>query len=229
MRQADTEVADETKPASERHFMSIVDKDDIAGLILYFQTVGIVYSIVLFGGFGLNFADYAEIDDFIFASFKEPLVFAASVASIFLYRLLSKRKAKTLLLIAPALVATSLGALSVLVVTYFQGVMPLSNTGMAVSVQFKPDLVPYDQDRLNHVYVIGRAGGLFFFLDEYRDYHEGAFMSVSGSQWTCRLSTLIIPQEGIVQIARPDNINEHHRCRKARQAIQDRSYLEIYS
>lgn len=56
----------------------------IVGSLLYIQvtTVGVVYSWALFRRFDINVFDYAEVNDFLLAAFKDPFVFGMSLLTI---------------------------------------------------------------------------------------------------------------------------------------------------
>lgn len=187
----------------------MIEKSEIPLIILCFQAVGIIYSVTLFGSFGLNFADYADIDDFIFASFKEPFVFIVSLVSIIIYLRLSRKRFRIMALFIPAFIAFAFGLLSFFVVRYFQGVMPFSNTGMLVEVHFLPNTVetaPNDDNKFSSVYIIARAGDLFFFFDRF---------SESGR---CVTSTIIVPQDKITRIAKVrDLLNDDNKIRTSCQ------------
>jgi hypothetical protein len=47
-------------------------------LYIYVTGVGIVYSAVLYGRFGINIFDYSEIGDFLLAAFKNPIAFLSA-------------------------------------------------------------------------------------------------------------------------------------------------------
>src|SRR5215213_5447662 len=48
-------------------------------LYLYVTAVGMLYSAVLYGRFGINIFDYSEIADFLLAAFKNPVSFLSPV------------------------------------------------------------------------------------------------------------------------------------------------------
>ena len=48
-------------------------------LYLYAAAIGMIYSGVLYGRFGINIFDYSEIGDFLLAAFKNPIVFLVVV------------------------------------------------------------------------------------------------------------------------------------------------------
>jgi hypothetical protein len=48
-------------------------------LYLYVTAIGIIYSAILYGRFGINIFDYAETADFLLAAFKNPIAFLAPV------------------------------------------------------------------------------------------------------------------------------------------------------
>jgi len=47
-------------------------------LYLYVTAIGMLYSAVLYGRFGINVFDYSEISDFLLAAFKNPVAFLAA-------------------------------------------------------------------------------------------------------------------------------------------------------
>lgn len=47
----------------------------LSGLYLFATAVGLIYSWVLYGRFGINIFDYSEVGDFLLAAFKNPLAF----------------------------------------------------------------------------------------------------------------------------------------------------------
>jgi hypothetical protein len=56
----------------------------VVGSLLYvgITIVGVVYSWTLFKRFGINIFDYAETNDFLFAAFRDPAVFAISIGTL---------------------------------------------------------------------------------------------------------------------------------------------------
>jgi hypothetical protein len=59
-------------------------------LYLYVTGIGMLYSSVLYGRFGINVFDYSEIGDFLLAAFKNPVAFLsggllAAVGAVLLY------------------------------------------------------------------------------------------------------------------------------------------------
>ncbi len=191
------------------------DKTEISFAIIYFQTVGIIYSVSLFGGFGLNFADYAEIDDFIFASFKEPILFIMSIVIVMCSLYVSRRRNQIVALAIPVITAAFFGFLTSYLVINCQKSMLLSNTGALVEVHFIPDTVETlegDDDRFESVYMIASAGDLFFFFDRFLHKEAG-----------CVNSTIIIPRNNITRIARVPNVVDSLRKRSVCQSSIENS------
>src|SRR5215210_163569 len=64
----------------------------ISALYSFATAVGLIYSWVLYGRFGINIFDYSEIADFLLAAFKNPIAFGSAgllgaIGSVlFLYR-----------------------------------------------------------------------------------------------------------------------------------------------
>jgi hypothetical protein len=72
-------------------------------LYVYVTVIGMLYSAVLYGGFGINIFDYSEIADFLLSALKNPvallavvLLIGAFAVLIALWMLLSKRNASNL-------------------------------------------------------------------------------------------------------------------------------------
>lgn len=67
-------------------------------LYLYVTAIGMLYSAVLYGRFGINVFDYSEIGDFLLAAFKNPVAFlsggllAAVGAALLYYRASAVRR-----------------------------------------------------------------------------------------------------------------------------------------
>jgi len=67
-------------------------------LYLYVTAIGMLYSAVLYGRFGINVFDYSEIGDFLLAAFKNPVAFLSGVllaavgAALLYYRAVVVRK-----------------------------------------------------------------------------------------------------------------------------------------
>src|SRR5215207_199656 len=47
----------------------------LSALYLFATAIGLIYSGVLYGNFGINIFDYSEISDFLLVAFKNPAVF----------------------------------------------------------------------------------------------------------------------------------------------------------
>src|SRR5712692_7415446 len=56
----------------------------IAGTVLYLWVagMGMIYSVTLFGEFGINIFDFAEPADFILAAFKEPFTMMMAIVTV---------------------------------------------------------------------------------------------------------------------------------------------------
>jgi hypothetical protein len=62
-------------------------------LYLYVTAIGMLYSAVLYGRFGINVFDYSEIADFLLAAFKNPVAFlSAGLLAAMAIALLSLRR-----------------------------------------------------------------------------------------------------------------------------------------
>lgn len=164
--------------------------------IFYFELIGIVYSIVFFAGFGLNFADFANISDLLLSSFKEPLVFllACVVVLTLIAKPLSFRTpAKTLgLMLIPIVAAVLMAALGIHLIKSEGLRMPFSNTGTTVRIHLAAGS---SYQKINSARFIGHTGSYFFFYDVHANCTLGNMM--------------IVPSKEIVRIERERVLSDH--------------------
>lgn len=169
---------------------------EIVALAFYFELIGVVYSICFFANFGLNYADYARIDDLLLGSFKEPAVFVAAFATVIYliaqWRLKVSFLVSLFLLSLPVLLAGLMAIVAYHYVTRTDHAMPFSNTGTTVEVLLSEEFQFYYKDqKLSSVRLLGKSGKYFFFYDEFK--HK------SGVR---KRSTIVLPESSIIQIAR---------------------------
>lgn len=141
-----------------------------ARYIFYFELIGVVYSVIFFAGFGLNFADFANLSDFFLLSFKEPIVFIIACAVVLLmvvkpieYQSLTKVLG---LMFLPIVTAVLMAIFGILIIKEFNQPIPFSNTGTEVKVHLGTTSLRVEPDqKINSTRFLGRVGGYFFFYD----------------------------------------------------------------
>ena len=166
---------------------------EIVAFAIYFELVGVVYSVALFAGFGLNYADYANIDDFLLASFKEPIVFVFACVAIIVasaHKNFQRTLYRNLALLAPLFISIFTAVCAIVLIRGFDMHMPLSNTGMEVQVKLNPKFCIEEDNKISTVRLLGRSGDYFFFFDKFT---EGG---------VTKLNTIVLPERAIVQITR---------------------------
>ena len=171
---------------------------EIMTAAFYFEAIGVVYSICFFAGFGLNFADYAEIDDLILGSFKEPVVFVAAIGVVFYF--IAKKSsagsfgASIVLLLVPIALAATMAFVARYYIVELGKSLPFSNTGMEVQVLLSNELKfeggGQNDREYSSLQILGKSGEYFFFFDN---------LTQDGGPW---IKTIILPKASIVQIAR---------------------------
>ncbi|NKB39023.1 MAG: hypothetical protein GKR93_17970 [Gammaproteobacteria bacterium] len=168
---------------------------EILTLAIYFEVIGVVYSVCFFGFFDLNFADYADIDDLLLGSFKEPIVFIAALAIVL--SIVAKRSKKSsmkesiVMLTIPIVAAIIMAWLAHFYITSENRAMPLSNTGTNVRVDLAVSLKNVEDDRIIHsVRLLGTSGDYFFFFDK-----------LTNQKGEKAISTIILPKSSITKLA----------------------------
>ena len=169
---------------------------EIAAVAFYFEAIGVLYSICFFGSFGLNFADYAEMDDLLLGSFKEPIVFVAALGAIsyLVYKKSTNKSLKLdfILLATPLIVAVVMALIAHYYIVVAKRSLPFSNTGLEVKVYLAENhnFEGIEKDRIIETTgILGTSGDYFFFFDTLK---EGGHPLDS---------TIILPKSSIIQIA----------------------------